>query len=220
MKKTLLTTAAVVSLFSFAAEAAPAQKSAAVSEKSVVAPYISAKAVYSWERIKMTDDEDGSEASTIKVPGLNAAVGMKIGNVRAELEYGYRSSDNDVEMEDNELSSLEIGMKTFLLNAYYDFANDSIFTPSVGAGVGYTRMSAKFFNADISTSPDMSAMTEAKTNFSYAANVGVGIKIDTKTTLDIGYRYLNAGHFKFDSEKMSYLDEEVVAEIITDIKSL
>ena len=208
MKKTLLTTAAVVSLFSFAAEAAPAQKSAAVSEKSVVAPYISAKAVYSWERIKMTN-EDGSEASTIKVPGLNAAVGMKIGNVRAELEYGYRSSDNDVEMEGDELSSLEIGMKTFLLNAYYDFANDSIFTPYVGAGVGYTRMSAKFFNADISTPPDMSAMTEAKTNFSYAANVGVGIKIDTKTTLDIGYRYLNAGHFKVDTEKMKTHANEV-----------
>ena len=205
MKKTLLATAAVVSLFSFAAEAAPAQKSATVSEKSVVAPYISAKAVYSWERIKMTD-EDGSEASTIKVPGLNAAVGMKIGNVRAELEYGYRSSDNDVEMDDDELSSIEIGMKTFLLNAYYDFANDSIFTPYVGAGVGYTRMSAKFFNADPS---DMFAMTEAKTNFSYAANVGVGIKIDTKTTLDIGYRYLNAGHFKFDSEKMKTHANEV-----------
>ncbi|MGN1078717.1 MAG: outer membrane protein [Alphaproteobacteria bacterium] len=208
MKKTLLATAAVVSLFSFAAEAAPAQKSAAVSEKSVVAPYISAKAVYSWERIKMTD-EDGSEASTIKVPGLNAAVGMKIGNVRAELEYGYRSSDNDVEMEDDELSSLEIGMKTFLLNAYYDFANDSIFTPYVGAGVGYTRMSIKFFNADTSTPGDMSAMTEAKTNFSYAANVGVGIKIDTKTTLDIGYRYLNAGHFKFGTEKMKTHANEV-----------
>lgn len=201
MKKTLLATAAVVSLFSFAAEAAPAQKSAAVSEKSVVAPYISAKAVYSWERIKMTDEES-SEASTIKVPGLNAAVGMKIGNVRAELEYGYRSSDNDVEMDDS-LSSLEIGMKTFLLNAYYDFANDSIFTPYVGAGVGYTRMSAKFFDSD------EGAMTEAKTNFSYAANVGVGIKIDTKTTLDIGYRYLNAGHFKFDGEKMKTHANEV-----------
>lgn len=202
MKKTLLATAAVVSLFSFAAEAAPAQKSAAVSEKSVVAPYISAKAVYSWERIKMTDEES-SEASTIKVPGLNAAVGMKIGNVRAELEYGYRSSDNDVEMEGDELSSLEIGMKTFLLNAYYDFANDSIFTPYVGAGVGYTRMSAKFFDSDDG------AMTEAKTNFSYAANVGVGIKIDTKTTLDIGYRYLNAGHFKFVTEKMKTHANEV-----------
>lgn len=201
MKKTLLATAAVVSLFSFAAEAAPAQKSAAVSEKSVVAPYISAKAVYSWERIKMTDEE-GSEASTIKVPGLNAAVGMKIGNVRAELEYGYRSSDNDVEMDDS-LSSLEIGMKTFLLNAYYDFANDSIFTPYVGAGVGYTRMSAKFFDSD------EGAMTEAKTNFSYAANVGVGIKIDTKTTLDIGYRYLNAGHFKVDTGKMKTHANEV-----------
>ena len=211
MKKTLLTTAAVVSLFSFAAEAAPAQKSAAVSEKSVVAPYISAKAVYSWERIKMTDDA-GSEASTIKVPGLNAAVGMKIGNVRAELEYGYRSSDNDVEMDDNELSSLEIGMKTFLLNAYYDFANDSIFTPYVGAGVGYTRMSAKFFDFDVDTLPgtmEMSATTEAKTNFSYAANVGVGIKIDTKTTLDIGYRYLNAGHFKVDTGKMKTHANEV-----------
>lgn len=201
MKKTLLATAAVVSLFSFAAEAAPAQKSAAVSEKSVVAPYISAKAVYSWERIKMTDEES-SEASTIKVPGLNAAVGMKIGNVRAELEYGYRSSDNDVEMDDS-LSSLEIGMKTFLLNAYYDFANDSIFTPYVGAGVGYTRMSAKFFDSV------EGAMTEAKTNFSYAANVGVGIKIDTKTTLDIGYRYLNAGHFKVDTEKMKTHANEV-----------
>lgn len=201
MKKTLLATAAVVSLFSFAAEAAPAQKSDAVSEKSVVAPYISAKAVYSWERIKMTDEES-SEASTIKVPGLNAAVGMKIGNVRAELEYGYRSSDNDVEMDDS-LSSLEIGMKTFLLNAYYDFANDSIFTPYVGAGVGYTRMSAKFFDSD------EGAMTEAKTNFSYAANVGVGIKIDTKTTLDIGYRYLNAGHFKVDTEKMKTHANEV-----------
>lgn len=71
MKKTLLLTTAAV-LFSFSVQAAPAanQTASAPKETKTIAPYASVKAVYSWEKVKLSDDESPA-SSTFKAPGLN-----------------------------------------------------------------------------------------------------------------------------------------------------
>ena len=90
MKKSLLTAVAVAGLFATAAEAAPAAKQAAApapAEKTAaVTPYVSAKLARSWDKIKFKGDENSASLLTW---GGDIAVGAKMGDTRAELEYGF-----------------------------------------------------------------------------------------------------------------------------------
>ena len=84
--------------------------------------------------------------------------GVKIGNVRAELEAAIRSaSEDDYEIYNGDIVSTIMGMNTptvslpteietstsvrhnsYLFNMYYDFdLGDSNWTPYIGAGVGF-----------------------------------------------------------------------------------
>lgn len=54
-------------------------------------------------------------------------------NTRWELEFAYRANDND--NVDGDISSLN-----YYANLYYDFNNDSPWTPYVGAGIGLTNV--------------------------------------------------------------------------------
>lgn len=87
MKKTLLLTTAAV-LFSFSVQAAPAanQTASAPKETKTIAPYASVKAVYSWEKVKLSDDESPA-SSTFKAPGLNIAVGAGLGLADIKVKY-------------------------------------------------------------------------------------------------------------------------------------
>lgn len=54
-------------------------------------------------------------------------------NSRWELEFAYRANDND--NVDGDISSLN-----YYANVYYDFNNDTAWTPYVGAGLGLTQV--------------------------------------------------------------------------------
>lgn len=60
-------------------------------------------------------------------------------------------------------------------NMYFDWANDSAFTPYVGAGLGWGW-------AKIDGAPDDNGM-------SYNLMAGVGVDLTDQVTLDVGYRF-------------------------------
>jgi len=69
----------------------------------------------------------------------------------------------------------DMDMMTILANGYFDFANDSMFTPYVGAGAGYGW-------ANIDGKDD-------KDGFAYALMAGVSVDLSERISLDTGYRF-------------------------------
>lgn len=114
-------------------------------------------------------------------PGIagGAALGYKFeNNIRVEGEVAVRR---------NKIRHIDIHANTYsaMGNVYYDFENDSDFTPYIGAGAGYakTEASMKIGHTNISGS---------KNGFAYQGIGGVSYKIADKTHLGLEYRYFRA----------------------------
>jgi opacity protein-like surface antigen len=70
----------------------------------------------------------------------------------------------------------EISTTTLLGNAYLDFANDTMFTPYVGAGVGYGWVKGSGTAVD-------------RDGVALGLAAGVGIDLTSNLTVDVGYRF-------------------------------
>jgi opacity protein-like surface antigen len=95
---------------------------------------------------------------------------------------GYRYNNNmrtDLTVDWNGDYSIGAGANlsttTVLGNLYYDFANDSAFTPYVGAGLGYG-----WVNRDIGTD---------RSGLAYGLTAGVAVDLTTNMAIDVGYRF-------------------------------
>ncbi len=111
--------------------------------------------------------------------------------VRVELEYSFRSNfkgESNSNLGGNHYKNvLDYNMHTVLANAYYDFYNESIFTPYVGAGIGIAFLDGHnemtFNGAQYSSEMD-------DTMFAWHVGGGVGVAVTENVTADLGYRYL------------------------------
>jgi opacity protein-like surface antigen len=72
----------------------------------------------------------------------------------------------------------EISTTSVLGNAYFDFANDSMFTPYVGAGIGWGWV-------------DGSGAATDDDGLALGAAAGVAVDITNNLAIDAGYRYRN-----------------------------
>jgi opacity protein-like surface antigen len=70
----------------------------------------------------------------------------------------------------------DISTTTLLGNAYYDFANDSMFTPYIGAGVGYGWVNGSGGAAD-------------KDGLALGLTTGVAVDLTNNLAVDVGYRF-------------------------------
>ncbi len=197
MKKSLLAAVAVTGLFSAAAEAAPAAEQAAApapaETTAAVTPYVSAKLARGWDSVKFKGEDSSGSFQTW---GGDIAVGAKIGDARAELEYGFTKAGSKTALDEDEITGdivpakVKFGMQTVMLNGYYDFRNDSVFTPYIGAGIGFADLTLKFTDTD-------GAYSKSKVKFAYGLKAGVGIEVAKNVTVDIGYRYLKPSVIKY-----------------------
>lgn len=102
--------------------------------------------------------------------------------------YGVKLSDFRVELEGNAYSRAkfkklpDVSAKTTSLfaNGYYDIQTNSLFTPYVTVGLGYSR---------ISVDGDSDASLGLK------AGIGVAWEINDNFALDVGYRYNDFGTY-------------------------
>lgn len=117
-------------------------------------------------------------ASFLEWSGGNDDVAMVFG-----AGIGYRYNDNmrtDLTVDwagkyDTGLASGDMSTTTLLGNLYYDFANDSAFTPYVGAGVGYGWV--------------RNAATGNDSGLAVGLAAGVAIDLTQNVALDVGYRF-------------------------------
>ncbi|MBB8823103.1 porin family protein [Escherichia coli] len=133
--------------------------------------------------------------------------------VRTELEFYARgNADTKYNLYKDDWSrgdlKNEVSVNTLMLNAYYDFRNDSAFTPWVSAGIGYARIHQK--TTGISTwdygygSSGRESLSRSGSADNFAWSLGAGIRYDVTPdiALDLSYRYLDAG-----DSSVSYKDE-------------
>ena len=176
-----------------------------------------------------------------------AFLGYRMGSFRAEAEYFYRGTTYDdlddtidfvtptgtTEFQggktDQELSIIEGGVDdvlshNFFANLYYDYRSDSKFTPYVGVGVGFARVSLDFFNRwgrnpnpeAISTFDNTTGTEDQKdmlhgrlagtttigraklsdTLFGYQVLAGVDYQVSEPVSIGLKFRWADFGEFE------------------------
>ncbi|MBQ3058898.1 MAG: porin family protein [Desulfovibrio sp.] len=80
---------------------------------------------------------------------------------------------------------------TLFANLFWDFHNDSAFTPYVGGGLG---MAFNYTGYDIRTETDNFSMDEQSTNFAWNLGAGFAYQFNENLALDAAYRFVGLGH--------------------------
>ena len=155
MKKFLLL-AGVACLFSATANAG-------------VSPYVSAKASYDFNRVKVKTAEDG-EISRDKMNkelfGSHVAAGIRAGYVRGEIELNNsRDIKRNNTNADGDFNKFKLYKHSVMANAYFDYLTCTPWTPYVGAGIGTSYLKAQEF-------------------------------VNSHWAIDLGYRYADLGRIR------------------------
>ena len=89
-----------------------------------------------------------------------------------------------------------------MLNAFYDFENESFITPYIGGGVGIARYRGQASN--ITVSPVSSSETfiingfnDTDTGFAWQLGAGLSAPIGDRFVADLGYRFFNVQDLDF-----------------------
>jgi len=117
-------------------------------------------------------------------PSYNIGIGYK-------FDDNFRS-DVNFKLLNSKLPSLrsKIRTKAVFLNGYYDFKNDSVFTPYLTAGIGAAKNTVKIDTTQ----------SKSKINFVWNAGLGSKINMTTNLDLDVSYKYSALGKPIKDSD--------------------
>ncbi|MDR3038947.1 MAG: outer membrane beta-barrel protein [Candidatus Adiutrix sp.] len=120
--------------------------------------------------------------------------------LRTELEYTIRSAretDHDFTFTGTN-DRFRVGHKlkadTLMANLYYDFENDSVATPYIGAGLGLAFVKGENNFGVIRPNNDYVHIADGSDHsrkFAWNAAAGVAWDITDSLSLDLGYRYFN-----------------------------
>jgi opacity protein-like surface antigen len=97
-----------------------------------------------------------------------------------------------------------IGLQTMMLNTWIDIPTGTKLTPYFGGGIGAAFVRHKSIAVENPGTPGEERIHAGKSfrNFAWNAGAGVAYNINDRWTMDLGYRYVNAG-----SHKMHYAGE-------------
>ena len=93
------------------------------------------------------------------------------------------------------ISSYDANITTvpILANAYVGLPNSTIFTPYVGGGIGAAYVSVGDFTETLANNTVVNRPDHSQWNFAWQLSAGVSADILPNASVDLGYRYLNAG---------------------------
>lgn len=90
--------------------------------------------------------------------------------------------------------TMKVATLSVLGNVYMDLGTWWGFTPYIGGGAGVSYLQGR--NYTDTTLPVNHAVTNDRTTFSWAAMAGVSYRINTRFSVDLGYRHLNLGDLR------------------------
>lgn len=131
---------------------------------------------------------------------LGGVVGYDLGKARIEAEIAYQKSDLDkLSMSAGGIGvSIDISgdMTSLALlgNVYYDFHNESAFTPYISGGVGFAKVSTN----DLAIEGESGSEDEDDTVFAYQVGLGLGYAATEKVTIEAKYRYFATADLDFE----------------------
>lgn len=182
-------------------------------------------------------EDDWAATATLPLdsgPGFTAAIGYGASNgLRAELEFGYRSSSwnkwenlgltvdgEPLDTSDLEVKAVKGELKTLSLmaNGLMVFEASLGLKPYVGAGIGFAQHDASsdglVLTHNRTDEYKFEGFSEDDVVIAYQAMVGVTYPISEKSEARIGYRYFATGEADFDGTKADYGSHNVEAGIL------
>lgn len=151
---------------------------ATTSVKAEMTPYVGVyghrtDAQYSERKTKSNFDD--------KAFGFSLSAGVDYSNFSTELEYFQTDDFKDI------YKGLEgeLKLKSVGLSQYYNFKNDTAFTPYVGVGVSLGKIHLGYEN-----------FSKNFSKLGLHAGVGLQYELTDALSLDLGYRYMDFGHAK------------------------
>ena len=119
--------------------------------------------------------------------------------VRAEVEYAIRTN-SETEWDSKVIGAIPAGaaslkgqwnLQTLFLNAYWDFHNDTAFTPYIGGGIGMGFIQSKY---EVNAPGLSDSYNETNTVFAWNAGAGVAYAFTDNISADLAYRFVGLGY--------------------------
>ncbi|MDR2821212.1 MAG: outer membrane beta-barrel protein [Desulfovibrio sp.] len=113
--------------------------------------------------------------------------------IRAEIEFALRGNSEKTWNNDNGRSEIRgtWNNSTLFANLFWDFHNDTPFTPYIGAGIG---AAFKYIGYDFSGPGEKFSANDRFTDFAWNAGAGVAYNLNEQFTVDAAYRFVNMGY--------------------------
>jgi opacity protein-like surface antigen len=160
--------------------------------------YVAPKLIWGITQMQGIQGSDGGDKwnKTGNAFGGALAVGYNFAPIRAELEFAaFTEADGKIDSD-----KFKVQANTLFVNAYYDFATGTQFTPYVGAGLGLAFLNSKWRSSD-----DDSLGSKMRTNFAWNVGAGVAYEIVQNVSLDLGYRFAGLGQGRTKSDGDGYI---------------
>jgi opacity protein-like surface antigen len=144
-------------------------------------------------------------------PGFNVGVatGFDFGYLRLEGEFSYKEADIKSITDKAGVAQFRdvdgtLSAAAFLVNAFFDIHNDTPVTPYVGGGVGVATVHiTDTFATNASNQRVRMYPQDDQTVFAYQVGAGIGIALNRRYSLDVGYRYFNTDKANFSGDQLT-----------------
>ena len=134
---------------------------------------------------------------------LALAAGYDFGNTRLECELTYQENDLDqagYAGNDYDLCG-DTSSFALLVNGYYDFVNQSRFTPFLSAGVGVAEVKVRDGEVNGTAITDIDDEDRV---MAFQFSAGVGIAVSETLTVDVKYRYFGTEDAEIEDADIEY----------------
>ena len=149
-----------------------------------------------WENVNAVFDTEGGG-------GIEVGLGYDFGNIRTDVTYSQTSYEvNSVSgtKGSNSMSATSItgdkdaDVSTLLFNAYWDFENNSRFTPYVGGGIGTSQIEAANFTATYNGQTE-SFTAQERDSFVWKGALGLAYELSNNLNLFAEGNYTEISEF-------------------------
>jgi opacity protein-like surface antigen len=105
----------------------------------------------------------------------------------------------------------EIGVYTVMGNLYYDFVNDTSFTPFIGAGLGVAIVHVDIEHSSIEGYVNNVTTDFGGAQFAWGVTTGASYAINDDWSMELGYKYIDAGNKSLTEGLAEFnLDSDIV----------
>ncbi len=183
-------------------ESAPEPAPAAMEKPAEMAQFISGPYLRVDVGYGFATGSDGTQSAGGLTNGsvdnmalIGGGIGYRINqNFRSDVTFSYRpDAEVSATTSAGNTTATEVNGLSLMVNGYWDIAKLDMFTPYVGAGIGYARLSTPTQTTTGGIANEGGATSD---NLAWALMLGGTYELNSEAAVDVGYRFINLGEFK------------------------